>query len=137
MASFAALRMTHGALLTVAAFPRFPGRAGGAVAPVSCSPFPFGSSLPFGSSTASATPPFEAASAASAATRARYSAVTSTSPSRSTSSLSCTSGMIRVPWSSLRRNTRSRKMSTAITFSAPTAVRIVFPSLGKRLRAAT
>ena len=78
-----------------------------------------------------------AAAAASAATRARYSAVTSTSPSRSTSSLSWSSGMIREPCSSLRRNTRSRKMSTAITRSAPTAVRIVFPSLGNRLRAAT
>ena len=45
--------------------------------------------------------------------------------------------MIREPCSSLRRKTRSRKMSTAMTRSTPAAVRRVLPSLGNRLRAVT
>jgi uncharacterized protein YbjT (DUF2867 family) len=71
------------------------------------------------------------------ARRLRASAVTRTSPSASTSSLSCTSGMIREPCSSLRRKTRSRKMSTATTRSGPRAAVSSFPSLGKRRRAVT
>ncbi len=50
----------------------------------------------------------------------------------SISSFKSTSGMMREP-SSLRRKTRSRKMSTAMTFSDPRPVTIILPSRGKAL----
>ena len=53
------------------------------------------------------------------------------------SACSWSSVTTRVSPASERRVTRSRKMSTATTFSMPTGVRTAFPSFGKRLRCCT